>query len=294
MTTEEATPPPAPTPLRGVLVIDRPYRSTSMHMCAAVRAKLRRGGAPKGVKVGHGGTLDPLATGVLVVLVGKATGLCNTIMAGRKRYEARIDLAHISATHDRESEPVPYVEGLELDHNRGLVGPAPGAGIFDEKHLSSAHGPAPGGGAALEPPMRARVDAALAGFVGEIMQVPPVHSAVNVAGSRAYMLAREGQSVPLQPRKVVIHSIDVMAYEWPFLTVDVACGKGTYIRSLARDIGRMLGVGGMLESLRRTEAAPFTIAQARAFHSLPGELTQKDLDPVPEGLAGNGLPPAGP
>ncbi|MCC6428487.1 MAG: hypothetical protein IT435_16920 [Phycisphaerales bacterium] len=275
-----------PTPLCGILVIDKPYRSTSMHMCAAVRAKLRRGGAPKGVKVGHGGTLDPLASGVLVVLVGKATRYCNQIMASRKRYTAIIDLAHVSATHDHESEAVLYTPGMELDVNRGLVGPAPGAGVFDEKHVTGAGSPDPAvrQASSLEPPTREQIDLVLARFTGTIDQIPPAHSAVNIAGSRAYMLAREGQAVPLQAKRVEVHSLAVLAYHWPMLTLEIRSGKGFYVRSLARDLGAALETGGMLESLVRTEAAPFTIEQARAFHALPGELTQADLDPIPEGL----------
>lgn len=288
----QATPPP----LCGILVIDKPYRSTSMHMCAAVRAKLRRGGAPKGVKVGHGGTLDPLATGVLVVLVGKATRYCNQIMASRKRYTATIDLAHVSPTHDHESQSVLYTPGMELDVNRGLLGPAPGAKVFDEKHLTPDRGAGERpvaytrpnvqsrSASELTPPSREAIVQALATFTGTIEQVPPAHSAVNIAGSRAYMLAREGQAVPLLPRKVVIYSIDLISYDWPMLTIDISSGKGMYVRSLVRDLGRLLGTGGTLEALQRTEAAPFTIGQARQFDSLPTALTQVDLDPLPEGL----------
>lgn len=237
-------------PLRGLLIIDKPLGRTSMNICAVVRAKLRRGGAPKGVKVGHGGTLDPLATGVLVVLVGKATRYSNQIMASRKRYLMTIDLAHTSPTHDRESEFTPFV-------------PESGS---------------------LVPPTADQITEALRAFTGSIQQTPPIHSAVNLGGARAYMLAREGLDVPVQPRTVLIESNTIVSYQWPLLTLDVVCGKGTYMRSLAADLGKALGTGGTLDSLRRTEAAPFTIESARSFHDLPDQITQADLEPLPPGM----------
>lgn len=252
------TPPtgtPSPT---GILVVDKPLGRTSMNICAVVRAKLRRGGAPKGVKVGHGGTLDPLATGVLVILIGKATRLCDLIMQGRKRYLMTIDLAHVSPTHDRESEFSPFLP---------------------------TSGP-------LTPPDPDRLAGALDAFLGTINQVPPIHSAINLGGTRAYHLAREGLHVPVRPRPVTIDSITTIEYRWPRLTIDVVCGKGTYMRSLARDIGLALGTGGVLDSLRRTQAAPFQIAQARDFDQLPFQLVQADLDPIPDHLH-PGSPPAG-
>lgn len=239
-----------PKPMCGVIVVDKPLGRTSMNICAVIRAKLRRGGAPKGIKVGHGGTLDPLATGVLVVLVGRATRYCNQIMAGRKRYLATIDLAHTSPTHDHESEFVPYI-GAESE---------------------------------LVPPSTDRLEEALGKFRGTIQQVPPIHSAVNLAGSRAYWLAREGMEVPVQPRTVTIESLTVVSYAWPYVTIDMTCGKGTYVRSLAHDLGKELGTGGTLEALQRLEAAPFTFAMARSFHTLPEKIVAEDLDPLPEGL----------
>ncbi|GMV25166.1 MAG: tRNA pseudouridine synthase B [Phycisphaerae bacterium] len=239
-----------PPPLCGVLVIDKPLGRTSMNICAVMRAKLRRGGAPRGIKVGHGGTLDPLATGVLVVLVGKATRYCNQIMAGRKRYLATIDLAHTSPTHDHESEFVPFVPQR----------------------------------ADFQAPSLQEVSSAIEGFTGTIQQTPPIHSAVNLGGARAYMLAREGMEVPVQPRTVTIDSIRVVSYQWPMLVLDVHCGKGTYMRSLAHDLGRSLGTGGTLEALQRTAAEPYTIEHARSFHELPESLRQDDLLPLPPGL----------
>jgi tRNA pseudouridine55 synthase len=234
----------APTPplIRGLLIIDKPVGPSSMAACARVRAALRRGGAPKRVKVGHGGTLDPLASGVLVILCGKATPMCNRVMAGAKRYEARVDLSAFSTTDDREGERTEV--------------------------------------AVPTPPSLDAVCTAAAGFVGETLQRPPAFSAMKVGGQRAYALARKGKAVELEPRRVVIESIDVLAYEWPYVQLDVCCGKGVYIRSLARDLGTALGTGGTLDALRRTAVGSFSIDRATELDALPESLTQADLLPV--------------
>jgi tRNA pseudouridine55 synthase len=234
------TPHTSPT---GLLIIDKPEGITSMGVCRKVRGKLVAGGAPKRVKVGHGGTLDPLATGVLVVLVGKATRLCDRIMAGEKRYLAGIDLSQSSTTDDREGERTPVrVEA---------------------------------------PPTLESVAAACARFVGTIMQRPPAYSAIKVDGERAYRLARGGQPPTLPARPVVVHSIDLVAYDWPVATLDVRCGKGTYIRSLARDLGEALTGAGMLLSLRRTAVGEFGIDRAKPLADLPAVLGEADLLPIP-------------
>jgi tRNA pseudouridine55 synthase len=242
-------PPLSPFPLSGLLIIDKPERITSMHVCRIVRGKLVGAGAPKRVKVGHAGTLDPLATGVLVVLVGRSTKLCDRLMAGKKRYVAEIDLAHTSSTDDRE----------------GQVAALPN----------------------LSPPSLDLVRETCAAFTGTIQQRPPSHSAIWVDGKRAYKLARaaemgRGEAFELPSRPVDILAIDVLHYQWPRLKLDVRCGKGTYIRSLARDIGAALGVGGMLQELRRTAVGPFMIENAVMPSQLPPTLVQADLlDPAP-------------
>ena len=226
-------------PLSGILVIDKPETLTSMTVCRAVKRRLVAGGAPKGIKVGHGGTLDPLATGVMVVMVGRATKLCEKVMHGRKGYLTGIDLSKISTTDDREG---------------------------DITEVPVAH-----------PPTRDEVEAAAAKFVGTIQQRPPAHSAIWVGGRRSYHLARAGKAEDLPARPVVVHSIRVLEYAWPRLTLDVECGRGTYIRSLARDLGKALGTGGMLVSLRRTRVGEFTIDRATPLDSLPESLGQADL-----------------
>lgn len=236
--------PDQPVPIRGLLVIDKPEGPSSMHVCARVRAALRRGGAPKRIKVGHGGTLDPLATGLLVVLCGKATPLCNEIMAGEKRYEARVDLSAFSTTDDREGERTEV--------------------------------------AVEQPPTEDELRGALSEFVGDVMQRPPAFSAMKVGGRRAYALARKGQEVKLEPRPVTIHSIDLVSYCWPFVDLEIRSGKGVYIRSIARDLGTALGTGGSLASLRRTAVGRFNIDQAVRLEDLPEMLAQEDLLPVGE------------
>ncbi len=242
-TVHEATPASTP-PLCGILLIDKPLRRTSMDVCAAIRARFRRAGAPKRLKVGHAGTLDPLATGLLVVMVGRATSLCDRFMADRKEYVTTIDLSCFSSTDDAEGE-------------RTVV-------------------------EAAAPPTRSAIDAALAGFIGVIQQRPPAFSAIKLDGRRAYDLARKGERVDIPARPVTIHSLEVIAYAWPLLTLRVACGKGTYIRSLARDLGVSLGVGGMLTSLRRTASGDMHVDQAVALDQLPAAMTQADLKPIPE------------
>ncbi|MEO1584263.1 MAG: tRNA pseudouridine(55) synthase TruB [Planctomycetota bacterium] len=235
---------PAASPT-GLLVIDKPLGKTSMQVCAAVRARLRAAGAPKRIKVGHAGTLDPLATGVLVVLVGKATKQQDRYMAGRKGYVAGVDLAHVSRTDDAEG-PVEAVE--------------------------------------CAPVTREQIERALPGFTGTIEQRPPAYSAMKLGGRRAYALARQAETADemptLEPRPVVIESLEVLAFDWPVVTLAIGCGKGTYIRSLARDLGVELGVGGMLRSLRRTRVGGFTLDDAVTLDDLPDRITQGDLRPL--------------
>lgn len=224
--------------LNGLLVIDKPSGVTSFGVCRKVRH------LTGGAKVGHAGTLDPLATGVLVLALGKATRLIPQLMATRKRYTAEIDLSAFSTTDDLEGEITPV--------------------------------------ATAAPPTRDDIECAVAQFVGEIMQRPPVFSAIHIDGRRAHIMARQGALTERpEPRPVTIFSIDILAYDWPVLTLDIACGKGTYIRSLARDLGESLGVGGMLRSLRRTAVGEFTIDQAIPLSDLPDPIEQAIITPPP-------------
>ncbi len=205
--------------LSGILNLDKPAGPSS----AAVLNRLKRL-LPRGTKVGHAGTLDPFATGVLLVLVGRATKACERLMDQPKRYDATVRLGGTTATDDPESAEVPW----------------PGAA----------------------PAAADAVAAALPRFVGRVMQRPSAFSAIKVDGRRAYALARAGVAVALPPRAVDVYGIELLAYAWPLLRVRVDCGRGTYVRAIARDLGEALDVGGHLTELRRTRVGPFDVADA--------------------------------
>ncbi len=223
--------------LNGVLVIDKPHGLTSATVCTVLRART------KGARVGHAGTLDPLATGVLVICLGRGCKSVPQIMLMPKRYRAVVDLSCVSPTDDLEVEPTPVDVGL--------------------------------------PPTLDEVEGACAQFQGRILQRPPVFSAINVDGKRAHRLARKGELDELPEREVEIHAVDVLSYEWPKLEIDVQCGKGVYIRSLARDLGKALGTGGCLAALERTAIGEYTIDRARSLEEIESPVTQDDLLPAP-------------
>lgn len=236
----------------GVLVIDKPIGPTSMQIVADVR---RRAG---GARTGHAGTLDPLATGVLVLAIGRATRSIEQLMATRKGYETVIDLTAFTTTDDSAGERTE----VALD-----VPPA---------------GPA--------------VLAALDAFRGRILQRPPSFSAVKVGGRRAYALARRGAAAELAPREVTVRRLDLTSYEWPLVALRIESGKGFYVRSLARDLGVALGTGGCCRSIRRTFVGPFTLSEARRPEHLPARIGEADVIPLDEALcrvANDGAPPAG-
>ena len=214
----------------GVLVVDKPAGPSS----AAVLNRLKRL-LPRGTKVGHAGTLDPFATGVLLVLVGRGTKLCERLMDQPKGYDATVRLGATTATDDPESPPVPW----------------PGA----------------------VPVAAGQVAAALPPFVGHVLQRPPAFSAIKVAGRRAYALARGGADVVLQPRLVHIYGVQLLDYAWPAVRLRIECGRGTYVRAVARDLGEALNVGGHLTDLRRTHVGTFDVAMA----ARPDELTAESL-----------------
>jgi tRNA pseudouridine55 synthase len=174
--------------------------------------------------MGHAGTLDPMATGVLVVCIGKATRLIPYVQRMRKEYQATMRLGQRSATHDLESElqPVPEVQPLPLDS----------------------------------------FETCLARFRGSLLQVPPQHSAIHVAGRRAYERARAGETVALEPRPVCISRFNCTRFEFPDADVEIECSSGTYIRSLVRDIGEELGCGAVMTRLVRTRIGGFRISDA--------------------------------
>jgi tRNA pseudouridine55 synthase len=202
-----------------VLLIDKPLEWTSFD----VVRKLRRLVSTR--KVGHAGTLDPLATGLLILCTGRYTKRINEYMAREKEYTGVVTLGAYTPTYDLESEPVAFADcgGLTLDAVTKVIA---------------------------------------AQFLGEIMQVPPIHSAIKVGGKRVYELARKGKEVRLEPRPVRISAFEITEFRLPQVTFRVVCSTGTYIRSLANDLGEVLGCGGYLSGLRRTRIGEFRVEDA--------------------------------
>lgn len=216
----------------GLVVVDKPAGMTSHDVVGRVR---RLAGTRK---VGHAGTLDPMATGVLVLGLNRATRLLGHLMLTEKAYEAVVRLGESTTTDDAEGETLERVSAAGLDEGR--------------------------------------VREAFAGFVGDIEQVPSSVSAVKVAGRRAYARVRAGETVELAPRPVTVHEISVREVTRHDEVVDVAvgvrCSSGTYVRALARDVGAALEVGGHLTALRRTAVGPFTLDDARTLDELAEEV----------------------
>lgn len=223
----------------GLLNVRKPPGPTSHDVVARVR-RLLPGAGRRRAKVGHAGTLDPFAEGVLVVCVGPATRLADYVQHRGKRYRAEIILGATSTTDDL-------------------------AGSITRS-------------AGVQPPTADELQVAAAGFVGWIDQVPPAHSAVHVNGRRAYELARAGTPAKLQPRQVRIDRLAVLDYDWPRVTIEVRCGAGTYIRALARDLGAGLGVGGYCAGLVRSAVGPFELDRAVAIDEI--DLERDMLSPL--------------
>lgn len=210
----------------GMALVDKPQGWTSFD----VVAKMRSWSGQK--KVGHAGTLDPLATGLLVLCFGKATKQVEAVQAGSKWYEGTVRLGATTVTDDAEGD----------EQN-----------ICDVSHLS-----------------RDEVAEVIARFTGSIEQRPPLFSAIKKDGVRLYKAARAGRSVEVPIRTVEIYSTELVSWDAPYASVKIHCGKGTYIRSIARDMGEILGCGGYLSSLRRTAIGPFSVDDAVCMDSLPG------------------------
>ncbi|MGL6073770.1 MAG: tRNA pseudouridine(55) synthase TruB [Fimbriiglobus sp.] len=200
--------------MNGFLVINKPVGITSRDALDRIQGNL-----PRHTKLGHTGTLDPFATGTLVVCLGQATRLASIIQGMPKLYITRFRLGATTNTDDVTGEQTPH--------------PNPKA------------------------PTILTVELALQAFRGPITQRPPAFSAVRVAGKRAHELARRGVPLELSPRSVHIYDLDLLAYRWPTLDLRIRCSKGTYIRSLARDLGELLGVGAYAETLHREAVGPF-------------------------------------
>ncbi len=209
--------------ISGVLVIDKPVGLTSHDVVQVIRngTKIRR--------AGHTGTLDPRASGVLVVLVGPAVRLSEYVSASDKRYQAIVRLGATTDTYDEEGR---VIESGPVE--------------ISEKQFEDS----------------------LKQFIGEIEQVPPPYSAVKVHGKKAYEMAREGEEVDLAPRKINVYSLELLEWAPPEAVIDVYCSSGTYVRSLANDLGKVLGCGAYLVGLRRTKSGRFTLRDAVPLRKL--------------------------
>lgn len=231
----------------GVLVVDKPVGLTSHDVVQIVR----RGTGIR--RAGHTGTLDPRASGVLVILIGPAVRLSEFVSASDKRYQATIRLGSSSDTYDSE--------GVITEFENAMVDE-----ITEEKF-----------------------DEILQQFVGEIEQVPPPYSAVKVKGRKAYEMAREGEEVELEPRMINVYNLEVLEWALPEVVVDVYCSSGTYVRSLANDMGQALGTGAHLVGLRRTKSGRFTLRDAVQLRRLREAFDAGDwyryLIPAAEALA---------
>lgn len=215
--------------ISGALVVDKPVGMTSHDVVQVIRngTGLRR--------AGHTGTLDPRASGVLVILVGPAVRLSEYVSASDKRYQAIIRLGGTTDTYDADGKFTPSKDPLNVTETE-----------FEE---------------------------ALKTFIGEIEQTPPPYSAVKVQGRKAYEMARKGEEVDLEPRKITVHHLEVLEWTPPEVVIDVHCSSGTYVRSLANDLGKKLGCGAYLVGLRRTKSGRFTLRDSVPLRKLQEAFT---------------------
>ncbi|MBO4370083.1 MAG: tRNA pseudouridine(55) synthase TruB [Paludibacteraceae bacterium] len=217
-----------------ILYFDKPLGLTSFQVVGKVRWMLCRKLGVKKLKVGHAGTLDPLATGVLIVCTGKATKQVESLQAGVKEYVATLRLGATTPSYDLEKP-------IDAEYPTG--------------HITEE-----------------LVRSTLTRFQGEIMQIPPVFSAVKVDGRRAYSYARNGEEVEIQPKKLVIDEIELLQCQLPDITIRVVCSKGTYIRALARDIGHALESGAHLTALRRTRVGDVRVEDCTTIEAFENYL----------------------
>lgn len=216
------------------MVIDKPLEWTSTDVVRKVKFMLQKLGHKK-IKVGHAGTLDPLATGVLIICIGKATKMVESLQSETKVYEAGIMLGATTPSYDMEH---------------------PVDDTYPWEHIT-----------------REAVENAISGLTGERMQMPPLYSAKKIEGQRAYEYAREGSEVKLREALINIYEMELLEFDLPQIRIRVTCSKGTYIRSLAREIGEALGSGGYLTSLRRTRSGGFTADNAYTLEEVIDQLS---------------------
>jgi tRNA pseudouridine55 synthase len=223
----------------GILLVDKPTGLSSFDVIRKLRQLMRSdSSAAQLLKFGHAGTLDPMATGLLIVLVGTACKQADRFLKLDKAYLAEVTLGSSSSTDDAEGELLA------------------GSGVR---------------------PKQAAIEQALADFTGEQEQIPPQHSAIKVAGKRAYELARKGHSVQLKSRTVTIHTARLKRYKYPKLELEVSVSSGTYIRALARDLGKALGTDAYLSALRRTRVGPYVAKDSVQLEQLNPDALKKNL-----------------
>ena len=225
-----------------IIYINKPYRMTSFGALAFVRTRVSRRIGVRRAKIGHAGTLDPLATGVLVLCTGKKTKEIERLQLDTKEYTATLQLGATTPSYDMEHE---------VD------------ATFPTSHIT-----------------RERIEQVLAGFVGDIQQVPPAYSACKIGGDRAYELKRKGKDVELAAKTVRIDDIELTAFDAQSMqmSIRVVCGKGTYIRSLARDIGQALQSGAYLTALCRTRVGDVRIEDCITIDDFPAWLEQQEIE----------------
>lgn len=233
-------------PVEGeIFYIDKPLRWTSFDVVKRVRSTLSRRTGIKKLKVGHAGTLDPLATGVITVVTGRFTKRIEELQAHTKEYVATIRLGATTPSFDLETE---------IDAE------------YSWQHIT-----------------REMVESTLQRFVGRISQVPPAYSACKVDGKRAYDMARKGKEVEIKAKELVIDEIELLSFDLPTIVIRVVCSKGTYIRALARDIGEALNSGGHLTALRRTRVGEVSVEQCEQVDALIARLKEEPFE-LPEEL----------
>ena len=225
-----------------IFAIDKPYGMSSFGALAHVRFLISKKVGVKRVKTGHAGTLDPLATGVLVICTGRATKQIEQLQYDTKEYTATLQLGATTASYDKE-------------HTVNMTYPT--------RHIT-----------------REKVEQTLAQFIGDVPQVPPTYSAVKVGGDRAYKLRRRGEEVELKAKLVRIDEIELTDFDAQKMqmSIRVVCGKGTYIRSLARDIGRALGSGAFLTALRRTRVGDIRVEDCVDFDHFQEWLDKQNIE----------------
>jgi len=230
--------------MHGILLVDKPEDMTSNHLVQILKRLVRP------AKVGHTGTLDPAASGLMVLLIGAATRTLDYLDESKKRYKLTVRLGEQTDTDDRDGTVIRSED--------------PSAVTADQ------------------------IQQVLCGYTGVMDQVPPIYSAIKKDGVPLYKLARKGVLLTLEPRKVEIFSLDMVQWRPPFLDLDLVCSKGAYARSLARDIGIDLGVGGRLEKLRRTASGPFTVEDSMTLDDIDAggrETVIRNLISLPDALS---------